>query len=107
MIEIKPLKALAYNQKKIKDLSQVTCPPYDVISPEAQKRYLSASPYNICHLILGEDFSNDSQQDNRYSRAGQTFNSWLENQILIKDSKDYIYFYEQQYILRKEKRLRR
>ncbi|MFZ2357437.1 MAG: DUF1015 family protein [Candidatus Omnitrophota bacterium] len=43
MTEIKPFKAFIYNQEKIKDLKDVVCPPYDVISP-AQQQFFFGLP---------------------------------------------------------------
>ena len=37
MVEVKPLDALVYNQKKV-DIKDVIAPPYDVITNEEQQK---------------------------------------------------------------------
>ncbi|MEE8076481.1 MAG: DUF1015 family protein, partial [Candidatus Binatia bacterium] len=47
MIHIIPFRGLLYNPAKIRDLSRVIAPPYDVITPEEQERLYKKSPHNI------------------------------------------------------------
>lgn len=102
MTNIKPFRALIYNQEKIKDISCVACPPYDVISPQKQEYYHEVSPYNLIHILLGKDIP----QEDKYERAANYFREWQKNQIFIQDKTPAIYFYSQQYSLRGEKRTR-
>jgi uncharacterized protein (DUF1015 family) len=102
MTKIKPFRAAIYNQGKIKDLSKVVCPPYDIISPAGQKYFHELNPYNLIHILLGEDLVGED----KYRRAGHYFRNWLKEQILILDEKPAIYFYSQQYNLKGEKRTR-
>ncbi|MFA5410907.1 MAG: DUF1015 domain-containing protein [Candidatus Omnitrophota bacterium] len=102
MTKIAPFKALVYNQEKIKDLSQVVCPPYDIISPAKQIYYHESSPYNLIHILLGRDIAGED----KYRRAKRYFGDWLEDQILLQEKSPAIYFYSQQYHLRGEVRTR-
>ncbi len=102
MIKIKPFKAVFYNQEKLKDLSSVVCPPYDVISPAQQDYYHKLDPYNYIHVLLGKDVPGED----KYARAAKIFESWLKNKILIQDKKPAIYFYSQQYNIRGESKTR-
>lgn len=102
MIRIEPFSAILYNQEKIKDLSRVSCPPYDIISPSAQKYYHELSPYNFIHILLGKDIPGQE----KYRRAGKYFRDWLKNKIFIQDEKPAIYFYSQKYTLKGEERIR-
>lgn len=102
MTKIKAFKAVVYNPEKIKDFNQVVCPPYDVISPSAQERYLERSAHNFIHILLAKD----SASEDRYSRAGSIFRDWLKEKVLIQDEQPAIYFYSQQYIIRGEKKTR-
>jgi len=99
MANIIPFRGIFYNQEKIKELSRVVAPPYDVISGEAQERYYEMSQYNVIRLILGKDFPGDNEANNRYTRAGQFFQSWLEEGILIRDESPSIYLLEEEYEL--------
>ncbi len=89
MDKVIPFKALCYNQKKIKDISRVVCPPYDVINDSMRKGYLEKDSYNIVRVIL----SQASKQKNKYDVAKELFNDWQRKQILVKDSDDCIYLY--------------
>jgi uncharacterized protein (DUF1015 family) len=102
VVKIKSFQALIFNQDKIKDISKVACPPYDVISPEKQQYYHALHPNNLIHVLLAQDTS----QEDKYLRAGNYFRDWLKSKILIKDNQPAIYFYSQQFILRGEKRTR-
>jgi len=102
MTKIKAFKALIYNPRKIPDFNQVVCPPYDVISPEAQEMYHKRSSYNLIHVLLAKDTTGED----KYKRAQEVFNDWLKNDVLVSDDSEAIYFYSQQYNINGEKRTR-
>lgn len=102
MAKIKPFKAVIYNRQKVADLSKVTCPPYDIISPASQQRYQDTSPYNLIHMLLGKD----TPGEDKYARAGVYFNNWIKDKIFIQDEKPAIYFYLQEYNLKGERKKR-
>ena len=97
MAKIAPFKGIRYNPKKIKDMSAVVTPPYDVIDDAAQKMYYEKNPYNIIRLELGYQFPDDSEKDNRYTRAATTYQTWLEKEILIREAREALYLYEQEF----------
>lgn len=97
MPEIKPLKAVIYNKDRIKDLSKVISPPYDVISETLQDKLYRSSPHNIVHLIFGKIDPSDNAGDNRYTRAARDFDNWRRGGIMVRDQKDSIYIYSQSY----------
>ena len=102
MIKIKPFRAIFYNQQKLKDLSAVVCPPYDVISPLQQEYYYNLSPYNYIHILLGKDIPGED----KYERSVRLFEDWLKDKIFIQDTKPAVYFYSQQYTIKGEKKTR-
>jgi uncharacterized protein (DUF1015 family) len=91
MLTISPFKGLTYNYLERKDLSQLVAPPYDVISPEEQKAYYQADPHNVIRLILGEKRTGDSDWDNRYTRAADTFQRWQSKRELIRSPQPCLY----------------
>lgn len=103
MSSIKPFRAIHYNPAKIKDLRQVVCPPYDVISPEEEETLRHLSPHNFVHLALVRDQAGDDRNNNRYTRAQKTFEEWLRDGILIQDEKETVYFYRQEYKIQGQK----
>ncbi|MCM8781356.1 MAG: DUF1015 domain-containing protein [Candidatus Omnitrophica bacterium] len=102
MAKIKPFSALFYNQEKIKDISKVVCPPYDVIDTAQQEFYHTLSPYNIIHLILGKDIAG---QD-KYTRAKERLRTWINEKILVTDTSECVYFYLQEYKIKGERKTR-
>ncbi len=103
MIEVKPFHGLLYNTKVTGPLIEVTAPPYDVISPSLQESLYQKNPHNIVRLILGKEFSTDSEMDNRYSRSADTFQQWLAEDVLVRDSQPGFYLYSQEYEFEGEK----
>jgi len=99
---IRPFKAITYNQNKISNLSRVVCPPYDVISPADQNYYHELDAHNFIHILLGKDIPGED----KYKRAAAIFKDWLKENILIQDDSGAFYFYSQQYIIRGERKMR-
>ncbi|MCX5669086.1 MAG: DUF1015 domain-containing protein [Candidatus Omnitrophica bacterium] len=102
MSKTKAFKAVVYNAKIIGDFNQVVCPPYDVISSQAQDMLHERSMHNFIHILLAKD----SPLDDKYHRAGAIFSSWLQERVFIQDEQPAVYFYSQQYIIRGEKKTR-
>ena len=96
MIEVIPFHGLLYDTAT-HPLIEVTAPPYDVIPPALQESLYQKNPHNIVRLILGKEFSTDSEMDNRYIRASKTFRQWQEEGVLVRDSQPGFYLYSQEY----------
>ena len=97
MATIKPFKGVLYNQEKIKDLSKVVAPPYDVISQEEQDLLYKTDAHNIIHILLGKSESGDNDKENKYTRAAKSLKDWEEDSILKRDEDEYIYVYLQEF----------
>jgi uncharacterized protein (DUF1015 family) len=97
MAEVRPFKALYYNQENAADLSRVVTQPYDKITPPMQSAYYARSPYNLARVIRGKENPSDTAQDNVYTRAAQDFRNWTRSQVLVSDSASALYPYYQQY----------
>jgi len=85
MVHIAPFRGILYNQKKIRDLSKVIAPPYDVISPEARERLYKKSPYNVVRLIL-------NQEPDPYESVASLFENWQSEGVLNRDESPAIYY---------------
>jgi uncharacterized protein (DUF1015 family) len=53
--DVKPFRALRYDERRAGPLDSLVAPPYDVISAEERERYLTHSPYNVVRLTLPDD----------------------------------------------------
>ena len=102
MSKTKSFKAVVYNPQTITNFKDVVCPPYDVISPQAQDKFYERSAHNFIHILLAKD----SPTDDKYCRAAEIFRGWLKDKVLIQDEQPAIYFYSQQYVIRGEKKTR-
>ena len=94
MADIRPFRALRYNQQKV-TAAQVVTQPYDKITQPMQRRYYAASPFNLVRIILGRSQPGDNTTDNVYTRAASLSRQWREQGILHQDSAPSIYAYSQ------------
>ncbi|MGD9118973.1 MAG: DUF1015 domain-containing protein, partial [Dehalococcoidia bacterium] len=97
MAEIRPFGGIHYNPSSVKDLTKVLCPPYDVISPVQQQELYLGSDHNFVRIEFGRELPQDSDNDNKYTRASFTLKNWLEKRILQKDDRPGIYIHDQHY----------
>ncbi len=96
MAVVAPFRGIRYNQGSV-SLDDVTCPPYDVISPEDVVYYHQKHPCNFVRLILGIEQDTDTPESNRHTRAAAWLKSWREDGTLQQDPKPAIYLYRQQF----------
>ncbi|MFH1897629.1 MAG: DUF1015 domain-containing protein [Candidatus Desantisbacteria bacterium] len=94
MVDIRPFKGISYNPKKV-NLSSVISPPYDVISPAGQESYYHQDEHNIIRVILGKEYADDSQLNNKYTRARNYLSKWIQEEALQQDDHEAIYVYRQ------------
>jgi uncharacterized protein (DUF1015 family) len=73
--EIKPFRALRYDERRAGPLEQLVAPPYDVIGADEREEYRSRSPHNVVHLTLP-----DSEAE-----AGRLFRRWRDEGVLVAD----------------------
>jgi uncharacterized protein (DUF1015 family) len=97
MVEVIPFKGLVYNKEKIQKIDNVMSPPYDIISDLMQDELYKKHPQNFVRLILGKQNEEDNPNNNRYTRARDLLNSWLEESLLIGSDKPAIYPYKIKY----------
>ena len=94
MATIKAFKGLRYNGG---DLNSLVCPPYDIISEKQREDFIQKNEHNIIRLELpyGED---------KYKKAGELLNQWLDEKVLAQDEKDGIYVYEMDFTAHGERK---
>ena len=100
MIRIAPFRGLRYSPKKVRDLSKVIAPPYDVISKEEQDKLYKKSPYNFVRLDL-------SQEPDSYNAVAALLGEWQSQGILERDESPALYFLSHRFKLKSgEQKLR-
>ncbi len=100
MAHIIPFKGMRFNTDKTGDLQLVTTPPYDIISPEEQEGFYQKHENSVIRLEFGKEFPEDTESNNRYTRAAQDLKSWIDQQVLIFEEKPAIYLYEEVFTLK-------
>lgn len=90
-VEVRPFKAIVYNQN-IVNPEDFIAPPYDVITPEEQNNLYEKSLYNIVRIILSKNSGED-----RYEEIANTYNDWLEHDVLVKNEKPCIFYLVQEF----------
>jgi uncharacterized protein (DUF1015 family) len=106
MARVLPFRGILYNPEKVPDLKAVVTPPHDIISPEEQEEFYGTHPQNMIRLILGKTFPEDTDADNRYTRAAKSFRTWLDDDILQRDGEPAFYVTEMDYTIDEQVRTR-
>jgi uncharacterized protein (DUF1015 family) len=84
MAEVSAFRAERYTLP----LDDLVAPPYDVISEEQRREYLSRSPYNVVHLTLP-----DSE-----AQAVADLAAWRESGVLAREAEDTTWALSQTYV---------
>ncbi|MDA8173889.1 MAG: DUF1015 domain-containing protein [Nitrospiraceae bacterium] len=103
MAEVIPFRGICFNPRKV-EAAMVTAPPYDIISPEMRKALYLKSLYNIARIDAGEDLPGDTGDENKYTRAAELFQEWLDEGVLKGQDQECFYAYETEYISGGEKK---
>ncbi len=95
MAKVIPFCGMRYNTDMFKNLADVTAPPYDAISPAEQENLYNKSEYNIVRIDYGMGQAGDNADNNPCTRGGELLKKWIDEQVLVRDSKPALYIYEQ------------
>ncbi len=96
MAILKPFRGCRFDPSVVGNLSDVICPPYDMISPELKTDLQSRSPYNAVHLEGGEQPDPVDPQAG-YQQAAQLFRQWLSDGALHQDDGPCFYLMRHAY----------
>lgn len=99
MATIKPFAAIRYNTLATDDLSDLVCPPYDVLDEPSRAALLKKSPFNIVAIDLPHLPPKSPGPDSAYARSAELLQKWIESGLLIQEKRAAIYPYEQTYQL--------
>jgi uncharacterized protein (DUF1015 family) len=96
MALVQPFRAYRYNPNLV-HFEQVLTQPYDKISAVMQEQYYAADAHNLIAIEKGRSFKEDTPQNNVYTRAAATLNSWIAEQVVQQDAAPAFYAYSQEY----------
>ncbi|MEO5356068.1 MAG: DUF1015 domain-containing protein [Nitrospirae bacterium YQR-1] len=96
MTEVAPFRGLLYDPQRV-SLSDVTAPPYDVITPDMQTQLYDKSPFNIVRVDWAVEKPGDNDEVNKYVRAAETLKSWINTGTMKFRDKPAYFLYEVSY----------
>jgi uncharacterized protein (DUF1015 family) len=85
--EIRPFRAVRYDEARAGPIGSLLALPYDVIGPVERERYLDASPYNVVRLIVP-----DSADE-----AARLFSEWQRQGVLVQEDEEAVWWLRQDY----------
>ena len=91
MPALRPFHGIRYQDTS--RLKELTCPPYDVISPQDQARLHERHEHNAIRLELAQTAVGEA----KYEHVGETFRSWLDDEVLVTDE-PALYVYRQDFV---------
>ncbi|MDA3936409.1 MAG: DUF1015 domain-containing protein [Actinomycetota bacterium] len=98
MARVRPFRAFTYPRADA-DITAVTAPPYDVISPAQREELLRCDPHNVVALELPEGPLDPEVPGNCYETGAARWKAWREEGILVQDDEPTLYVIEQHYEL--------
>jgi uncharacterized protein (DUF1015 family) len=103
MAVIIPFSGILYNVSRV-SMEDVIAPPYDVITPEYREALYMQSPFNIVRIDFGKEKADDTETENKYSRARGYLDEWIRQGIFIRNENPSFYAYEMAYSVNGEKK---
>jgi uncharacterized protein (DUF1015 family) len=91
MADVRPLRALHYDLRKVGPLGDLVSPPYDVIDAEQRARLAGQSPYNAVHVDLPEATGDP------YAAAARTLGGWRQEGAVVRDERPALWALRQAY----------
>ncbi len=93
MAEVRGFRGVRYNPEVIAHFDDVITPPFDVISESDRAALAAKSPHNYVHFILPEAKGNAT----KYEVGAQTLQTWLEENVVVRDDEPSFYLLEQRF----------
>src|SRR5262249_26180676 len=97
VVELRPIRGLRFDLRRLGDPGVVLAPPFDTISPEEQEALYARSPWNVVRLEKARAEPGDHESRNAYTRAAETLQPWLREGILARDERERLFLHEQEF----------
>src|SRR5213596_2986731 len=88
MADVRPFRAVRYDEAAAGPFETLVAPPYDVISPAERDELAARSPYNVVHLTLPET----------EEQSARDLASWQEQDVLVEDAEPSVWALQQEYV---------
>ncbi len=96
MAVVRPFRGCRYDSPAAGSLSDLLCPPYDMIGPDLKDSLQRLSPYNAVHLEGGEQ-PDPVNPEAGYRQAAARFQEWLARGLLRQDREPSFYLMRHSY----------
>jgi len=93
MPRFEPFAGLRYETAVAGSIDDVSCPPYDVITPERRAELMARSPYNMVRLEMPEGLGLPGSGDAGPRAARATLDAWRAAGVLRRDPEPAFYGY--------------
>ncbi|MDQ2951457.1 MAG: DUF1015 domain-containing protein, partial [Chloroflexota bacterium] len=93
MADVRAFRALRYDERAAGSLSDLICPPYDVISPDERARLEARSQYNFVRVELPPTGAAG------YAKAAALIRDWRAKHVLRQDLPASLYLHEHEFTL--------
>jgi uncharacterized protein (DUF1015 family) len=97
MARVRPFAAYRYGRPE-RDISAVTAPPYDVISPAQREALLAQDADNIVALELPSGSLDPASPGNRYMNGAAVWVDWRNRGVVVQDLEPAVYVLEQRFV---------
>jgi uncharacterized protein (DUF1015 family) len=98
LARVRPFRGYTYARTQT-DITELTAPPYDVISETMRAELIAKSEHNIVALELPEGAHDPDVPGNRYETGSRRWNEWRAEGVLVRDDEPSLYVLEQRYEL--------
>ncbi len=89
---MRAFRAIRYDERVAGPLSDLICPPYDIITPEERARLEAESERNFVRIELPEEGPRG------YARAAELMHDWMHEQALVADPPS-VYLHEHEFTI--------
>jgi uncharacterized protein (DUF1015 family) len=87
LAQVRPFRAVRYDEGRAGPIDSLVAPPYDVLDAEAREAYRAKSPHNVVHLTLADDAT----------EAASLWSAWLADATLVRESVPACWWLAQEY----------
>ena len=95
--DVRPFAGLRYDPDFVGSLSDVLCPPFDVIPETLQRELHRRNPYNAVRLERGMLLEGGKSASNIYTRAAEAFASWQREGVLARERAPSLYLHRHRF----------
>jgi len=85
MAELKPFRALRYDEGVAGPLDRLVAPPHDVVGASLRERLIAAEPHNVIRLTRPED----------PAEAARLFREWQAEGVLVREAEPAVWVLEE------------